>query len=93
MAPQPGSVASLFYEDLEDAIEHFPGTWSGQANMTAWRASGIFRRIAIDQALLDLAVEDSDVLRIRGSLLADPALDLSHLSQRINNLRLNQSGE
>lgn len=85
--PESGSVASLFYNDLENAIEHFPGTWMGQPDTTAWRNSDLFRRIVVDQALLGLSVEDRDILRLRDSLLADPALDLSTLSRRINALR------
>lgn len=52
------------FEDLESAVEHIPGSLlSGEVNLSQWRSSGDYRRIAADQQVVTmLGVKSSPVL-------------------------------
>lgn len=43
------------FEDLENAIEHMPGSLlSGEVNLSQWRSSGDYRRIVADRQVVTM---------------------------------------
>jgi hypothetical protein len=76
----------IVYEDLEEGVLHFPGKfWSKKPDWPAWKQSEMFRRIAVDEAVLQFAdVEESKLVEVRGRLLDDSGLALE---QQVNKAR------
>lgn len=51
-------VLSAVYDDVEDAVEHFPGSpWTGQPLWEEWWRSQLYRRLVVDVALLEAGTQ------------------------------------
>jgi hypothetical protein len=57
-------------EDVEDAVEHFPaGFFSRQPLWHVWYESEMYKRLLLDEALLQMASSDVDLERRRQAVL------------------------
>ena len=79
--------ARRVFDDLEDAVEHFPGQFlTGQPDERSWRTSDARRRIAIDLAVLRSDATEAEALSVRAKLLADDRSGPEGLGERVREL-------
>ena len=83
-AAMDSALGRLIFEDVEDGVEHFPGTlWTGRPDFKSWEKSDARRRIAIDHEILKVEADESRLMKVREALLAERDLSLDNLHARV----------
>jgi hypothetical protein len=87
---EESQLAQAIFDDLEDGVEHFPGTvWTGSPDYDSWRASDMHRRIRIDLEILRVDADESRLTQLRDALIAEPDLPIEEFASRIAQLTAN----
>jgi hypothetical protein len=89
--PEKGSFWGTLYDDLEDAIQHAPGTWfAGKVDLPKWQDSWEYFVICLDLQLLRSSGDLARLLEIRDEVLTAKRMSLVDMESLVTR-RLAQS--
>jgi hypothetical protein len=73
-----GSFCKVLYDDLEDAIQHTPGTWfAGKIDLSKWKQCYEYFVVYLDLLLLKSGENPTKLLEVRKITLSEKKISVS----------------
>ena len=77
---EKGSFWEIVYDDLEDGVQHTPGTWlAGKVDLLQWKESWEYLVIYLDLQLLRSSKDPIRLLELRQEVLAAMRMPLANM--------------
>ena len=78
--PEEGSFLGSVFDDLEDGVQHAPGTWlAGNIDLQKWKKSWEYLVICLDLQLLQSGKDPDQLLEVRAEVLAAKRMSLAEM--------------
>lgn len=82
--PEKGSFLESIYDDIEDGVQHAPGTWiAGKIDLQKWKESWEYLVICLDLQLLRSGKDPDQLLELRNEILSAKRMSLADMQSLV----------